>query len=102
MKWIIGLCALAAVAACVPTKPPVNPTPDADAAPAPPACAQACNHYGIVCAGALTICDQTCPGAQAVDPGYTICLAGATACMHCDATARSGQAAGGPAKPHGK
>ena len=97
--------ALAALSAC-PLKPPINPTPDADAAsppPRPPSCAAACNHYDGVCAGALAICDRTCPGAEAVDTGYTVCLAAATACMNCDATARAGQPPPpGAPKPHGK
>jgi hypothetical protein len=101
---VVGLtAALLGLMACPPTKPPVNPTPDADAASPPPDCAVACNHYGIVCKGSLAICDRTCPGAEAVDPGYTVCLAGAGACMNCDATARAGQsAAPGAPKPHGK
>ena len=96
-------CFIVLVAACQKPGPaPVGPTPDAsDAARPVPGCAAACNHYDTVCAGALAICDQTCPGARALDPGYTPCLAGATACMNCDATARAGQTPGGAPHPHG-
>lgn len=100
-----GLVALGALLACPPPKPPVSPMPDADAAlPAPPLpdCGVACGRYNAVCAGSMTICTQTCPGAQATDPGYTPCLAGATACMNCDATARAGQPQAGATKPYGR
>lgn len=98
--WIIGAGLLGALAACPPApKPPVGPMPDAsDAAQTPPSapdCTTACGHYNAVCAASFAVCSRTCPGAQDVDPGYSACVAGATTCMNCDATARAAAKAAG-------
>ena len=94
-------CVAAALVAMLLAGCPQKPMPPPDGPPPAPApvvtCIEACAHAETVCPGSLDVCDQLCPGAQAVDPGYAPCVMAATGCMNCDANARA--AAAGKGRP---
>lgn len=97
--------ALIAIVACPVPKPPVNPTPDADASVASsPTCVNACRHADEVCPDAGPVCETRCNKIRAIDSGYTVCIMAAKECrdLNCDAVSRAGRAGGGTPILHGR